>query len=85
MDNLGLSKFILKIKNDLSFNSYHCGVKCTIKPFSYNHMNIIDYISCLHAAIHYLNSLLIDNKKIIIIEVVKNVLLRVYGYGCQGI
>lgn len=68
LENLGVPKFILKIKNDLSFDSYHCGVKCTIKPFSYNHMNIIDCFSRLHAAIHYLNSLPIDHKKSIIFE-----------------
>ena len=68
LGNLSVPKFILNIKNCLSFDSYHCGVKCTIKPFSYNHMNIIDCTSRLHAAIHYLNSLTIDHKKSIIIE-----------------
>ena len=68
LDNLGIAKVILKIKNDISFDSYHCDVKCTVKPFSYNHIIIIDGVSCLHAAILYLNSLPIDHKKSIIIK-----------------
>jgi len=33
--NSGIPKYILKIKNDLSFESFHCGIKSTIQPFFY--------------------------------------------------
>ena len=62
----GIPRFLLKIKNTLSFEGFHCGVKCTVKPLSTNPICLLDSISRLNVAFHYLDSLIIDHKKNVI-------------------
>ena len=33
INEAGIPRFILEIKNNLSFEGFHCGVKCTVKPY----------------------------------------------------
>lgn len=64
----GIPRFLLKIKNNLSFEGFHCGVKCTVKPLSTNRIYLVDSVSRLNVAIHYLDSLTMDHKKNVISE-----------------
>jgi len=66
--NSGIPKYILKIKNDLSFESFHCGIKSTIQPLSKNHINLINTVSRLEVALQFLDSLEMTHKKNIFIE-----------------
>ena len=44
----GIPRFLLKIKNTLSFEGFHCGVKCTVKPLLTNRIYLLDTISRLN-------------------------------------
>ena len=64
----GIPRFLLEIKNNLSFERFHCGVKCTVKPSSTNRIYLVDSASRLNVAIHYLDFLNMDHKRNVISE-----------------
>ena len=41
-DGTGVPRFILQISNDLSFNAFHSGVKCTIGTLSANRVTVLN-------------------------------------------
>ena len=67
INEFGISRFLLKIKNNLSFEGFHCGV-CTVKPLSTNRVYLVDSASRLNVSIHYLDSLNMDHKRNVISE-----------------
>ena len=64
----GIPHFLLKVKNDLSFEAYHAGIKCTIKSLSKNRVTVLDTLSKLQEAVRYLFCLEIDQKKSVLLE-----------------
>lgn len=68
----GTPLFLLKIQEDLSFFSYHCGVKCTISTLSTNRIRRLDKWSRVAEAIRFLNTKVIGHKVEILLEQVKS-------------
>ena len=61
-ENSSIVRFMLKVKNDLNFEGYFCGVKYKIASLSGNRIFIIDSCSKLQEAINFLNNLTKDSK-----------------------
>ena len=59
----GIPLFMLRINNNLCFETFHCGGKCYISSLSKNCMNTVDTWSKLEEIIRYLNSMAFDHKK----------------------
>ena len=55
--------FLLRIYNNLHFETFHYGVKCYISSPSKNHINTVDSCSKQEKIIWYLNSITFDHKK----------------------
>ena len=66
----GIPRFMLKVKNNLSFEAYHIGIKCTIniKSLSKNRVTILDKLSKLQEAIRYLFYMEVDQKKSVLLQ-----------------
>ena len=58
-----VARFNVNIKNDFSFEAFHCGIKCTIKPLSSNRIHILQKWSTVEEAIRFLDMIEINNKK----------------------
>lgn len=54
---------MLKIYNNLRFETFHYGVKCYISSLSKTRINTVDTWSKLEEIIRYLNSMAFDHKK----------------------
>ena len=63
-----VSRFNLRIFHDFSFESFHCGIKCTITPLSRNMINLLTKWSIIEEAVRYLNAIEIDQKKAVLIQ-----------------
>ena len=61
-ENSSIVRFILKIKNDLTFKGYFCGVNYKIASLSEIRIFIISSCSKLQEAINFLNNLTKDTK-----------------------
>ena len=59
----GIPLFMLRIYNNLHFETFHYGVKCYISSLSKNHINTVDTWSKIEEIIRYLNSKAFDHKK----------------------
>ena len=59
----GIPLFMLRIYNNLRFETFHYGVKCYISSLSKNCKNTVDTWTKLEEIIQYLNSLAFDHKK----------------------
>ena len=55
--------FMLKIYNNLRFETFHYGVECYISSQSKNRINTVDTWPKLEEIIRYLNSMVFDHKK----------------------
>ena len=64
----GIPLFMLKVKNNLSFEAYHIGIKCTIKSLSKNRVTILDTLSKLQEDVRYLFCMEIDQKKSVLLQ-----------------
>ena len=64
----GLPIFLVKIFKDLNFETYHCGIKCTISTLSKNRVMTVHAWSVLEEIIRYLKNMEIDNKKCVLQE-----------------
>ena len=64
--NNGIPLFLVKIFEDLHFETFHYGVKCFIKSLSRNRITIVDSWSKFEEIIHFLNVMETDHKKNII-------------------
>ena len=53
--------FMLRIHNNLHFETFHYEVKCYISSLSKNHINTVDTWSKLEVIIRYLNSMAFDH------------------------
>ena len=62
-DDTGVPRFILQRSNDLSFNAFHSGVKCTIGTLSANRVTVLNRWTNVQEAILFLNGLGMDQKK----------------------
>ena len=51
-----ISKFSLQFNAYLSFESFHCGIKCNINNLSINGIYTFSRLSHIHEALRYLNS-----------------------------
>ena len=58
--------FVIKISNDLKFQTYHAGVQCYVPSLSKNRITKLDSWSKLEEAIRHLNSMPIEHKKHVI-------------------
>ena len=58
----GIPLFMLRIYNNLHFETFHYGVKCYISSLSKNHISTVDTWSKLEEIIRYLNSMAFDQK-----------------------
>ena len=54
---------MLRIYENLWFQTFHYEIKCYISSLSQNHINIVDTWSTLEEIIQYLNSMVFDHKK----------------------
>ena len=63
LDGTGVPRFILQISNDLSFNAFHSGVKCTIGTLSANRVTVLNRWTNVQETILFLNGLGMDQKK----------------------
>ena len=59
----GISVFMLRIYNNLHFETFHYRVKCYISRLSKNCINTVDTLSKLEEIIRYLNSMAFDHKE----------------------
>ena len=59
----GILLFMLRIYNNLWFETFHYGFKCFISSLSKNYTNTVDTMSKLEEIIWYLNSMAFDLKK----------------------
>ena len=59
---------MLRIQNNLLFETFHYDVKCYISSLSKNHINTVDTWSKLEESILYLNSMAFYHKKNILCE-----------------
>ena len=62
LDGTCVSRFNLKIHLDFSYETFHCGIKCTIKP-TFPKQNTLKKWLTIQEALRYLNAMEIDNKK----------------------
>ena len=60
--------FLLQIRSDLTYESYHCGVLCTIQSLSSNRIKKLQHLSSIEEALAFLNSCELDNKKNVLLE-----------------
>ena len=58
----GIHLFMLRIYNNLHFETFHYGVKCYISSLSKKRINTVDTWSKLEEIIQYLNSMALDHK-----------------------
>ena len=59
----GIPLFMLRIYNNLYFETFHYRVKCYISSVSKNRINTVDTWSKLEEIIRYLNSMAFDQEK----------------------
>ena len=52
----GVPRFVLKVKDDLTYTSFHCGSSCTIESLSSNRITICKYWSILNEIIRFLKN-----------------------------
>ena len=64
----GVPLFLVKIFKDLNFETYHCGIKCTISTLSKNRVMTVHAWSVLEEIIRYLKNMEIDNKECVLQE-----------------
>ena len=64
----GVPLFLVKIFKDLNFETYHCGIKCTISTLSKNRVMTVHAWSVFEKIIRYLKNMEIDNKKCVLQE-----------------
>ena len=64
----GVPLSLVKIFKDLNFETYHCGVKCTISTRPKNRVMTVHTWSVFEKIIRYLKSMEIDNKKCVLQE-----------------
>jgi hypothetical protein len=72
--------FSLKIKEDFSFEAYHCGARCTIKTLSQNRIHVIKRWSHIEEALRFLNVSEITAKK----EVIRQSIVSMGALTCIG-
>ena len=61
-ENSSIVRFMLKVKNDFTFEGYFCGVKYKIASLSENRIFMIDSCSKLQEPINFLNKSTKDSK-----------------------
>ena len=61
-ENTSVPRFLLKIKENLTYEGFFCGIKLTITSLSINRVITINSVSKLHEALRYLHSLTKNNK-----------------------
>ena len=59
----GIPLFMVKIYENLQFDTFHCGVKCYVSTLSKNFVTTVKSWSILEEMIRLLNSLETGNKK----------------------
>ena len=59
----GIPLFLVKIHDDLKFDTYHCGIKCYVSTLSKNEVNTVRFWSVLEEMICFLSSEEKSNKK----------------------
>ena len=64
----GISMHLIKIFENLGFETYHCGVKCHIPSLSSNRITTVQSMSVLDEILRFLSSMPADNKKQIILQ-----------------
>ena len=60
--------FLLQISSDFTYESYHCGVLCTIQSLSSNRVKKLECLFSIEEALTFLNSCELDNKKNVLLE-----------------
>ena len=60
--------FLMKVSEDLTFQTYHAGVRCFVPFLSRNRLTIMDSWSKLEEGIHFLHCMPIENKKDVLRE-----------------
>jgi len=59
----GIPKFVIKIFENLNFETYYCGIKCNFPSLSANRIRTLNSWSIFDEIIWFLNTLQPDNKK----------------------
>ena len=62
----GVPIFVVHISPDQRFENFHLGVRCTADSLSRNKITTLKTWSALEENIRYLNSMLVDSKKVVI-------------------
>ena len=73
-----ISKFSLQFNAYLSFESFHCGIKCSINNLSINGIYTFSRLSHIHEALRYLNSSKVTLEKGKVLQQQKNAMSVTY-------
>ena len=80
----GIPLFVVKISENLRFETFHCGVKCYVATLSKNYLTTVDSWSKLEEIIRYLYSLEVDHKKEIIQQQLSVMCPKIVGTHIYG-
>ena len=80
----GTPMFLVKIFDNLCFETFHCGIKCYIFSLLKNYVTTIDSWSKLEECIRFFNSLEIDNQKNVIQQQVTAMAPQTVGFHVYG-
>ena len=64
----GVAKFLIVIHNDLKYEAYHYGVKTAVTASTPKRVNLLDRWSKLGEVIQFLDSIILDHKKEVLLQ-----------------
>ena len=76
----GIPLFVIKIFQNLHFEAFHLGIRCSISTLSKNRVSTIDSWSIFDEHLRYLSSSNIDNKTEVILQHISSMKPKVVGH-----
>lgn len=77
-------QYLIKIFEDLRFETYHFGIKCYISSLSRNRMTKLDSWSKVEEVVRYLSAMELNNKKVVLQEHVIAMATKTVGKPIYG-
>ena len=75
----GIPRFVIKVYQNLRFETFHCGPRCSLPYISKNRLNQMNSWSLLENIITSLNNMDIDHKKEMLLQQVKVMAPKIVG------
>ena len=75
----GIPKYVLRVKEDLSFQAFHLGSSCSISTIATNKITKCETWSILNEILRYLENFSISHKKKIVLEQLQSMATRTVG------